>query len=182
MMRAQDWDIYEQRELLLLDTRQRILEAIYKKPGLHFRELARATGLATGQLEYHLYRLEKAGLIHSEKDGKYTRYYPPLEYSDDVKQILKLLNRPRVKEIVEYLAENECATVDELEKVVGLARSSVVWHLKRLEEYGIVLQKKGKYSKRYTLKNIPAAIQALKIHREGLLDTLAKRLAEMWEW
>ncbi len=180
-MRA-DWDIYQQRELLLLDTRQKILEAVYKKPGIHFRELARFTGLATGQLEYHTYKMEKAGLIRSEKDGKYTRFYPPIEYGEAVEQILRALHRPRTKEILEYLVENECATTDELSKLLELSASAILWHLKRLENEGIVEANDQNRRKCYALRNKDAAIRALQIYRGGLLDELSKKLAEMWMW
>ncbi|NPA76431.1 MAG: winged helix-turn-helix transcriptional regulator [Candidatus Diapherotrites archaeon] len=177
-----NWDLYEQRELLLLDTRQRILEAIYRKPGLHFRELARATGLATGQLEYHIYRLEKAGLIRAEKDGKYTRYYPPMDYEESVKEVLKLLNRPRVKEILEFVAENEPARTEDISKYVGLSQSATLWHLRKLVDAGVLAESKDGREKRYSLTNRSAVLQALKIHKDGLLDELARKLAEMWEW
>ncbi|WP_075057464.1 winged helix-turn-helix transcriptional regulator [Thermogymnomonas acidicola] len=57
--------------------REDISEAIRKNPGIHFRELQRMLGLAVGQLEYHLYRLEvEGGRIFSRQDGRYRRYFP----------------------------------------------------------------------------------------------------------
>jgi len=179
---TQEWDIYKQRELLMLDTRQKILEAIYRKPGLHFRELARITGLATGQLEYHTYKMAKAGLIRVEKDGKYTRFYPPIEYGESVEKVLRALNRPRTKEILEYLAENDCTTTDELAAFVGVSNAAILWHLKRLQEEEIVEQGHIERKPCYRLRNPDATRRALEIHREGLLDELAKKLAEMWVW
>ncbi len=179
---TENWDIYQQRSLLLLDTRQKILEAIYRKPGIHFRELARMTGLATGQLEYHTYRMEKAGLIRSEKDGKYTRFYPPIEYGDSVENVLRALNRPRTKEILEFLVENECATTEDLAKYLNLSASAITWHMKRLEEEDIVKTERRGKKKCYRANRPEAVARALQIHRDGLLDELAKKLAEMWLW
>jgi len=179
---TENWDVYQQRELLLLDTRRKILEVIYRKPGIHFRELARKTGLATGQLEYHTYRMKRAGLIRSEKDGKYTRFYPPIDYGETVERIIRVLNRPRTKEILEYMVEKECATTEDIAKLLELSPSAIIWHLKRLEKDGIVATGNKNNKKCYTLKNKDATIRALQIHREGLLDELAKKLAEMWLW
>ncbi len=177
-----EWDIYQQRELLLLETRQKILEAVYRKPGLHFRELARITGLATGQLEYHLYKLEKAGLLRAEKDGKYTRYYPPVDLEDRVEKVLKMLNRPRVREILEYLLENSHADASAISKFLGVSPSAATWHLKNLVSEGVLLENRNGSRKLFEIRDPEAVLEALRIHREGMLDVLAKKLAEMWAW
>jgi len=178
-----NWDIDTQRELLLLGTRQKILEVIYTHPGIHFRELERKTNLATGQLEYHLDRLRKAGLITSEKDGRYTRFYPVVEgEEEEVQRILKHLYRSKVREIILYILENGTATAEELRSITGMSPSALSWHMKRLLDDGIVKKKTLARKAVYTLKNPEAAKKALTIHHEGLMDKLADKLAEMWEW
>ncbi len=46
-----------------------------KHPGEHFRELERNLGIGSGTLKYHLEKLMEAGMIVSEKQGKYRLYY-----------------------------------------------------------------------------------------------------------
>ena len=46
-------------EALALEVRRKIYEEIKASPGLHFRELQRRVGLATGSLQYHLDYLAK---------------------------------------------------------------------------------------------------------------------------
>lgn len=43
--------------------RKRLLEEIRKNPGIHYRELQRRTGIAGGDLRYHLRKLSRARLI-----------------------------------------------------------------------------------------------------------------------
>ncbi|MCL4315185.1 MAG: winged helix-turn-helix transcriptional regulator [Candidatus Thermoplasmatota archaeon] len=57
------------------EVRENLLKIIGDTPGLHFRELQRRTGLAVGQLEYHLYQLQKDGSLETRKDGKFLRYF-----------------------------------------------------------------------------------------------------------
>ncbi len=52
-----------------------ILRTITENPGLHFRELQRRTNAATGQLQYHLYQLEKDRTIIKRTDGNLVRYF-----------------------------------------------------------------------------------------------------------
>ena len=55
--------------------REKVLSFIENNPGVHFREIQRQTGTAVGQLEYHLYSLEKEGVIKGRKDGKFVRFF-----------------------------------------------------------------------------------------------------------
>ncbi len=57
------------------NSREILLDIIEKNPGLHFRELQRRSGLAIGQLEYHLYRMERDKTIVSRRDGRLLRYF-----------------------------------------------------------------------------------------------------------
>jgi len=50
-----------------LDTRKRLIALIRDQPGIHFRELHRQSGLAMGELEYHLGILEKMEIITKKK-------------------------------------------------------------------------------------------------------------------
>ncbi len=175
------WSIDEQRELLLLDTRKKIRETVYRHPGIHFRELERMTGLATGQLEYHLDKLIKAELIEAEEDGRYVRYFPS-EASEGIKRVLILARRPTVSEILAYLLENGEATGDELRKVIGVSASAITWHMKRLVDAGVVEKSPMGRKVVYRLIDPELVARALEIQDHGLLDVLSDRLARMWEW
>jgi DNA-binding transcriptional ArsR family regulator len=59
-----------------LEARRKVLEYLRNHPGAHFRELLRALGLGSGALHYHLYVLERAGIIVPQRDGMYRRYFP----------------------------------------------------------------------------------------------------------
>ncbi|MBI4174683.1 MAG: transcriptional regulator, partial [Candidatus Aenigmarchaeota archaeon] len=61
---------------LNLEARRQIYNVIVESPGLHFREIQRRTALATGSLDYHIHFLHKNGMIRTERDKNYVRYYP----------------------------------------------------------------------------------------------------------
>ncbi|MHB1439777.1 MAG: hypothetical protein ACYCSO_03060 [Cuniculiplasma sp.] len=55
--------------------RDRLLQILKEEPGLHFRAIQRKSGMALGQLEYHLYKLVKEEEIVERKDGRFKRYF-----------------------------------------------------------------------------------------------------------
>ena len=61
--------------ILELETRRRIYNFILKNPGLHLREISRRSNIPKTTLIYHLNFLEKQGLIKTEANSRFTRYY-----------------------------------------------------------------------------------------------------------
>lgn len=58
-----------------LETRRKVLAYLKLHPGAHFREMLRALGLGSGTLHYHLYVLERSGIVVPQRDGMYRRYF-----------------------------------------------------------------------------------------------------------
>jgi len=67
---------YHGGEVLELDARKSVLEAIIAKPGIHFRDLLRQSNLGSGTIHYHLSVLEREGFIRARKEGVVKRFYP----------------------------------------------------------------------------------------------------------
>ncbi len=67
-------------QVLELDARRELLEIVQRNPGVHFRELLRATKMGSGTLYYHLSVLEREGLVLAKRDGILKRFFA----NDDV--------------------------------------------------------------------------------------------------
>ncbi|MCL5888802.1 MAG: hypothetical protein M1597_02440 [Candidatus Thermoplasmatota archaeon] len=95
-----------------------LINAIGSEPGLHFRALQRKTGMAIGQLEYHLYKLEREEEIVIRKDGRYKRYF--LSSSpDNAGKMLGYHLRNRInREILLYLLRNGEMSFESLNKKI----------------------------------------------------------------
>ena len=65
------------REQKIVETEKRrsIYEYIGEHPGEHYRRIKRQLDIAGGTLRHHLRRLEEAGMIRSERVGKYRIFY-----------------------------------------------------------------------------------------------------------
>ena len=50
-----------------------LIKFVRQNPGVHFRELLRASGLGNGTLQHQLALLERLGLLRAHRSGSFTR-------------------------------------------------------------------------------------------------------------
>ena len=129
----------------MVETRTRIADAVRSTPGIHFNGLVRSLDLATGQVQYHLKRLlAEESVVKTELYGR-THYYPDT-YDEWERRTLALLRRETTRDVVAVLFEMGSARPNELVETLGLARSTLEWHLDHLIEQDVAV-------KRYTSRN-----------------------------
>ncbi|MCU4925440.1 winged helix-turn-helix transcriptional regulator [Halobacteria archaeon AArc-dxtr1] len=121
----------------MTDTRRRIKRHVHGNAGIHFNELVRESAFAPGQIQYHVRRLVDDGdLVRSEFYGR-THYFPPV-YDERERAVLALLRRETTREIVVYLLEHESTSPAAVTDALGIARSTLEYHLDRLVEHEAV--------------------------------------------
>jgi predicted transcriptional regulator len=106
-------------------------------PGVHFNAVSRNLDIATGQTQYHLRRLLRADTLHSAEICGRTHYFPD-GYSTRERAAIALLRRETTRELVMLLLERGETTPGTLADEMGIARSTVEWHLSNLLEYDLV--------------------------------------------
>jgi DNA-binding transcriptional ArsR family regulator len=62
--------------LLRNDAARRLVLAVQEKPGIIQKQLSRRLGLSPSTIAWHVGRLERAGLLVKEADGRRVRYFP----------------------------------------------------------------------------------------------------------
>ena len=122
--------------------RNEILDCVDDNPGIHFNELVRSVSLATGQVQYHMYRLLEDGEIDDADLYGRTHFYPT-GFPEEDRGALALLRRETAREIVVYLVENGESRPDDVADALGIARSTFEWHAGRLAEQGLVEKRHG---------------------------------------
>ncbi|MDG6999159.1 MAG: winged helix-turn-helix transcriptional regulator [Nitrososphaerota archaeon] len=118
--------------------RDQIVDFIRAHPGTHLREIKREIDLAMGVLQYHLYKLEKDRVIVSRRKGLYKRYYLNLVFGETDLDILDVLSQTSERDILLYIALNPGASQRDLAVYSKLSASTVLWHVKRLIDSGLV--------------------------------------------
>jgi len=120
------------------ETRRRIRRRIDRDPGIHFRALTRGLELATGQVQYHLARLDD---VTAERVNGRTHYYPP-GYDAWERHTLAMLRRETARDVVVALYEGDQTRPDAVADRVGVARSTLEHHLDGLVAGDIVAKQR----------------------------------------
>jgi predicted transcriptional regulator len=104
---------------------------------LHFSALQSDLDLARGQLQYHLKKLRRQDEIVDEHLYGQTHYYTP-DYSEGERGALAVIRRETSRDILFYLLEQDEARPAAVTNALGIARSTLEWHLDRLVEQSLV--------------------------------------------
>lgn len=165
----------------LRGTRKMVYDYIQAHPGAHLREIARSLNLAIGDVQYHLYALEKNGYVVSKRRGLYKHFYTNNIFNESQKNIIEALSHETSRRILFLLLHKHSISQGEIAKFVKVSASTVTWHMKRLINTGLVsVHREGRTTK-YDL-NVPAdEIEKLaKNYPLMIWEKWADRLADLW--
>jgi len=120
----------------MTETKHRVRSHIEANPGVHFNAVSRELDIATGQTQYHVRRLLKNGALRRLEVCGRTHYFPA-GYSEREQAAIALLRRETTREVVVLLLDDETDQPAELAESIGVARSTIEWHLSNLIEYDL---------------------------------------------
>lgn len=132
--------------VLANDTRSMVFSAIRENPGIHLHGLAREAKIGMGTLRHHLDKLLAAGKITGRHDAARVRFYENNgAYSAAEQVVLRHLHNETRKKILALLLVTPSAGRNEIARVLGMTGSTITWHMKILEEDGLLCpQREGK--------------------------------------
>ncbi len=165
---------------MAISPRDQIYSTIVKNPGLHFREIQRRVGYATGAMQYHIDYLRKKNFIREEKEGKFSRFYAVGENMVDT-TIMNLLRQEQVRKILLLLLNKRRATIKTISKEFGMSNSTLTFHLKKLVDSGIVEERNTQGKTFYSIKNKEPIIEHLIVYKKSFLDSLVDNFVSIWE-
>lgn len=169
------------KKILELETRKKIYLAVKQYAGSHFREIQRKSGLAVGSVQHHLHFLVKNGLIKEVRQGQNLVYFPR-EFKSENEVLLSLLRQESMRKILLFLLE-KTPSHEQIVKFVGLSPSTISWHLKKLQQDGIIkADKQGRKTFYQLLCDEKEIVNLLITYQESFVDTLVDRVIEMWSF
>lgn len=119
------------------EPREVIHSHIERHPGIHFNELVRSVDYASGQVQHHVYRLLCADRVVQEPLYGRTHYYLP-GYDAWGRSTLALLRQEASRDILVVLLSTPGERPDAVAQRVGIARSTLEYHLDKLVEQELV--------------------------------------------
>lgn len=157
------------------EVRETLLQIIGDTPGLHFRELQRRTGLAVGQLEYHLYQLQKDGSIETRKDGKFLRYFSRMKGSEFERNISFYIRSRNGREVLARLMRGN----GKAEFITG-KDSALIQTLEEMKNDSIIYLASNQKGYSAEMANYSDFLKFLQQNRSKFLDSLASSLINLF--
>jgi len=150
-----------------------ILKTVEENPGLHFREIQRRTLCANGQLQYHLYQLERDGILVRKVDGKITRYFSNESGTVMERNLLFHLRNRDSLYLISKLLRGDIREADLMGKK---GNRKFLDRMNLLVKDGIVKKTGTGDQATFSLTDVDYIKNVLKRFRESFLDTLALNL------
>ncbi|HEX2022693.1 MAG TPA: winged helix-turn-helix transcriptional regulator [Candidatus Thermoplasmatota archaeon] len=148
-------------EILDDANRAAIYRLIQSEPGIATKDVAERLGLAWGTVTHHLAKLEKRRFVVSKKYGKYRRYFANGEGGTHEKDALAVLRVDRTGDVAALIRAQPGLTQKAVSEALGVSSSTILWHVKRLEDVQLVRKVRDGKLVRYYPAEAPAPLLAV---------------------
>ncbi len=145
-------------DILGVDTRRSIFEAIQEEPGLHLRGLSRRLKMKTSLVEYHVRELLINGLIAESREDGYRRFYPGENPSTGShgfnarhRTMLHYLRQDVPLRMILMMLNKGGCSHKEMLRDIPVSGSTLSYHLERLRSSGIVERYRDEWGKGFRL-------------------------------
>jgi DNA-binding MarR family transcriptional regulator len=128
--------------------RGQIYGFIKANPGVHYNQIIRDLDMKNGTLSYHLYMLEKTGMIKSRKEGfRYRAFYPTgMKFPETERYRLTELQL----NILKTIKENSNISQRDIAKKLNKKHQTINYNVKIMQQAGLIgLRKIGRKTSCY---------------------------------
>jgi predicted transcriptional regulator len=147
-----------------------LLALVANTPGIHLRLLERESGLPLGQVLYHLERLERMGLIVSARDAGFRRYFLTREVGRGEKRYFAALRHEVPRRVLLRLLDRSPLAHKQIQEPLGVAASTLSFHLQRLLASGVLLRVRTGTANHYAIAEPEIVRRELVFYRESFRD------------
>jgi len=143
----------EKEDVLDQFVRGQIYGYIKTNPGTHYNEIMRELDIKNGTLSYHLYVLEKTGIIKSRMEHmRYRAFYPTeMKFPEEERYRLTDLQM----KIMELIQSNKGTSQKQIAKQLDETHQTISYNIKVLEQSGLIsVVKKGRKNHCYIRNDI----------------------------
>ncbi len=169
-----------EEEVLDLERRRMVFQFVRSHPGLHMRGLEKQLDISLGDLRYHLDYLEKKGFITSRSDGYRKTYFSARDVYLQDRDILALLRQKGPRRLILHLMLVKEAPFDDLRQVLGVSKSTLSFHLKKLTQKRVVEVRTRETRNFYYLGDKERVAELLITYKGSFLDAAVDRVLEVW--
>jgi len=149
------------KDTLELETRRKIYDLVAKNPGLHLSKIAGILKMRVSLVEYHLAYLVKNQVVKAVKEAGYLRFYVKGKVGTEDKQVLSILRQEVPLRIMLFLLKNVRSQHKDILQNIGVAPSTLSYHLKKLNKYGLITVKTYGDEKGYSVTDREKVVNIL---------------------
>jgi predicted transcriptional regulator len=125
------------------EVRRAVYRHVLQFPGVHLRGVEQQLGISSALASYHLHELEKGGWLRSYDMEGYMRWFPghrskEAKLTRKERRILGLLREEAAFRTALLLLDKGSVTHGALAERLGLAKSTVSYHIARMERIGLL--------------------------------------------
>jgi predicted transcriptional regulator len=162
-----------------IEGRRRVYQAVAAAPGIHVREVVRRSKLAYGSVEYHLRRLEEAGLIEGRPEGQ-LRVFFAKEFPKGERDLASAARSAPARRILTALLSLGEVTHGDLAQATQLKPSNVTYHLRALTGRQLVVARREGRALFLSLKD-PALVERVLVrHGPSFADPALDAFLDVW--
>jgi predicted transcriptional regulator len=167
-------------DALELESRRRIYEFVREHPGAYVREIMTSLGMPQGQVTYHLSTLEERGLVVGAKEEYHRRYFLAGSVPREQRGLARFLKARVPRGILLALLEAPGLQHGALAERLGIRPSTLTYHMKRLEQQGLVARDADGGQVRYRVADEAGLVDGLVTYRRTLMDAAVDRFLASW--
>ncbi|HVL49438.1 MAG TPA: helix-turn-helix domain-containing protein [Candidatus Thermoplasmatota archaeon] len=124
-------------------TRKAIYDAVSANPGLGVQDLARVASVSYSTASYHLDRLVEARmLVLANEAGRLAYYKNGGAFTESERKVLPLLKNAEAMRVLEAILASPGTYRAALAESLGVTATTINWHLKRLVDAGLVVERR----------------------------------------
>lgn len=137
-------------DVLENENRNKIIDLILNESGIHFNELLRKTGLAAGNLVWHLDILITYKVVGKKRIGNFIAYFPYYQKNPLSNIDLKLQKSRLTLEVLEMIEQDPGIWNNLITKKLKVDHKTIHYHIKKLLELDLLsIKKEGRKNKLY---------------------------------
>lgn len=126
------------QELLEHRTRRAFHGLVQAEPGIHTKEIMRRTGKSMGVTEHHLRKLVEGGLLVRKDAAGKVCYFVTGTMDRQEMAALPLLQTDTSRQVMALVQDRPGMTAIELARELGMSRSNLSYHVRRLVGAGVL--------------------------------------------
>lgn len=162
------------------EVRRRVFRHVMDYPGVHLRGVEQQLGISSSLASYHLHQLDNEGWLRGYEMDGYVRWFPGprsrrAAMSRRERRLLGLLREEAAFRVTLLLLEQGAATHAQVVDALGLAKSTVTYHLDKMEHVGLLKRRENQ-----VVLADPGLAEDLLMSFEPTPDLLS-RFRRMWE-